>query len=412
MKKKILFVINTLGRAGAETALVTLLKYMDPERADIYLYVLLGQGELIDNIPDNVTVLNKKGVDDSSVLSKEGNALLKKRLTGMLSKRCGAAVFKNIPYMVSNMIYYSDNQMKLSAEKLAWRLAADAAANKEYTDIKKMHFDTAVAFIEGGSAYFVDRHVHADRKIGFIHIDYKQAGYSRKLDNNCYDRFDKIYAVSDETKFLFTHVYPECRDKLDIFYNLLDVDLIKTRSKETIPDFEMDKASDGAVKLLTVCRLTSQKAIHVSIEAARKLIDDGVDIEWYVVGEGEERPVLEGIIERLGVAGRFHLLGAKSNPYPYFAAADIYVHATGYEGKSIAIQEAQILGLPVVASDCNGNRQQVTYGVDGYLCPLTPEGIAKHVEMMIKYKHKWEEYADHAKKRVGNDYSKIEELYA
>mgnify|MGYP006369172137 CR=1 FL=1 len=43
MKKKILFVINTLGRAGAETALITLLKKLPENEYDISLYVLCGQ---------------------------------------------------------------------------------------------------------------------------------------------------------------------------------------------------------------------------------------------------------------------------------------------------------------------------------------------------------------------------------
>ncbi len=45
MRKKILFVINTLGRAGAETALLELLKFLDSPEYDISLYVIMGQGE-------------------------------------------------------------------------------------------------------------------------------------------------------------------------------------------------------------------------------------------------------------------------------------------------------------------------------------------------------------------------------
>ena len=71
------------------------------------------------------------------------------------------------------------------------------------------------------------------------------------------------------------------------------------------------------------------------------------------------------------------------NPFPYYAQADLYVHATRFEGKSIAIQEAQTLGCAVVASDCSGNRQQVEDGVDGVLCPLTPEGVAGAVERLL-----------------------------
>ena len=78
---------------------------------------------------------------------------------------------------------------------------------------------------------------------------------------------------------------------------------------------------------------------------------------------------------------------------------DIYVHATRFEGKSIAIQEAQILGCPVIASDCNGNREQIENGIDGILCSLTPEAIADSIKELIADPKKREEYAKRAQNR-------------
>ena len=63
--------------------------------------------------------------------------------------------------------------------------------------------------------------------------------------------------------------------------------------------------------------------------------------------------------------------------------ADLYIHATRFEGKSIAIQEAQTLGCAVIASDCNGNREQITDGQDGILCELTPEAIAGSILRLL-----------------------------
>ena len=41
------------------------------------------------------------------------------------------------------------------------------------------------------------------------------------------------------------------------------------------------------------------------------------------------------------------------------------------------------MGCAVVASDCNGNREQIEEGVDGLLCPLTPEAIAESVASLL-----------------------------
>lgn len=49
--KKVLFVINTLGGAGAEKALLELLKKFTPDQYETSLYVLMDQGELIHQLP-------------------------------------------------------------------------------------------------------------------------------------------------------------------------------------------------------------------------------------------------------------------------------------------------------------------------------------------------------------------------
>ena len=99
--KKVLFVINTLGGAGAEKALVELLKRFPREEYQIDLYVLLGQGELISQVPEYVKILNKD-YSAESVLSKEGKRQLNKRVFRRLFIR--AAFLRNIPYLMKNTV--------------------------------------------------------------------------------------------------------------------------------------------------------------------------------------------------------------------------------------------------------------------------------------------------------------------
>ena len=92
--------------------------------------------------------------------------------------------------------------------------------------------------------------------------------------------------------------------------------------------------------------------------------------------------MLEQQIAKAGLQEDFLLLGATDNPYPYFVQTDIYVHATRYEGKSIAIQEAQILGCPIVASDIN--REQIEQGKDGLLCSLDAKAVMEAILTLIE----------------------------
>lgn len=147
-------------------------------------------------------------------------------------------------------------------------------------------------------------------------------------------------------------------------------------------------------------RLTAQKAYDIAIDAMKILKDHGVKAKWYVLGEGELRDRLQIKINHLGLKDDFILLGAKTNPYPYYAQCDLYVHATLFEGKSIAIQEAQILGCTLLVSDCSGNREQVIDGVDGKMCQLTPEGISAGIEELLSDEEKCREYGKKASEKL------------
>lgn len=254
-----------------------------------------------------------------------------------------------------------------------WRALSDGAHRFPET------FDLAVAWLEGASAYYVADHVRAARKCAFVHIDYESAGYTRKMDRDCWNHFDRIFAVSDEVKEHFAAYYPEYASRLGVFHNIVDYEAIRSRARE--PGGFRDKY-DG-LRLLTVGRLTRQKAYDIAIDAMKRIKDSGVRARWYVLGEGDQRKALEKKIAALGLQEDFILLGADANPFPYYAQADLYIHATRFEGKSIAIQEAQALGCAILASDCNGNREQIRNGQDGRLCPLTPEAIAGEVISLL-----------------------------
>ncbi len=367
--KRILIVINTLGMAGAETALLELVRHINPREYQTDLYVLLGQGELVHRLPEHIRLLNRR-YSDCSVLSREGKKLLFSNTLRALAAR--GNLFFLLPYLAGNF-WEMAGKKRILPDKLMWRALSDGAERFDRV------YDLAVAFLEGGASYYVADHVKAKKKAAFIHVDYTRAGYTRRLDRDCYLKFDRIFTVSDEVREAFLKVYPQCREKTEIFHNLVDREGILKKAQ--LPGGFSD--SFQGLRILTVGRLTAQKALEVSVEAMALLKKSGENVRWYVLGEGDERRFLEGKIRQLGLERDFLLLGAVPNPYPYLRQADIYVHASRYEGKSIAIQEAQILGKPILVSDCSGNREQVEPMEDGMMCSLTPEGIRDGVQVLI-----------------------------
>ena len=372
--KKILFVVNTLGRAGAETALLELLRRLDSSEYEVSLYVILAQGEMIGELPSHVKLKNRR-FNSQSVMTGKGKRAIAVTICSSFFRNGGSP--GKIHSIVSN---FADMERtgKIQTEKLLWRMLSDGAERLNEV------FDLAVAYLEGASAYYVADHVKARHKVGFIHIDYRSAGYTRRMDRDCFRSFDRIFGVSDEVREHFLLVYPEYATKTKVFYNMIDQERIRRRAQER------GGFADGyrGARILTVGRLTYQKAYDIAIEAMKLVKDAGFDARWYVLGEGDQRRQLMKKIASLSLQEEFVLLGAVTNPYPYYMQADLYVHATRYEGKSIAIQEAQTLGCAVIASDRNGNREQITDGQDGILCELTPRAIAKSIMELLQDKEK------------------------
>lgn len=394
--KKVLFVINTMGRAGAEMALLELLRCLEKEELELSLFVLTGQGEMLKEVQEGVCIRNRR-LDECSVLTAQGKRHLMKTVCKRMLSR--GTVFRLFPHLVTQL-FGMVRKKRVLPDKLLWRVLSDGAERLEE------HYDLAVAYIEGGSTYYVMDHVRATKKAAFFHVDYGRAGYTRKLDKECYLGYDKVFTVSDEVKTAFLTAYPECEKKTEVFHNLINRERILQMAEQ--PGGFSDEF-DG-FRILTVGRLTEQKDFAQSVKAMKLLKDKGIRARWYILGEGEQRPELEGMIKKLGLEQDFFLPGMTENPYCYMRQADIYVHATRFEGKSIAIQEAQVLGCPILVSDCSGNREQVEHGVDGLLCDMTPEAICEGVLELLTKEDKRNQFGEMAAKRQMTERKETEKL--
>lgn len=371
MKRRILFVINTMGQGGAEVAMIELLKEL-PRLTDceIDLYVMLGQGELIDRLPPHVNLLNKK-MDSSDVLSSSGRFRLYRHTLARLIS--GFSGLRNLPYIVSNY-----RQMRrvgnVAAKNLLWKAISDG------TKPPSKKYDVAVAYIEGASTYYVADKVQADAKAAFFHTNYYKAGYNRKLDHGCYECFQEIFCVSNDVRSVFLSEYPELADRVHIMRNIIDSEEIIRKSK-TGEGFGDD--FDG-IRIASIGRLVKLKSFDVAIEAASILKERGHKIRWSVFGEGEERSVLESKIKDSGLENEFILYGTVSNPFPYLRESQIFVQCSKYEGQSMAVREAKVLGLAIVLSLCEGNNNQIIDGVDGIYVASDALSIADGIESLIK----------------------------
>ena len=292
MKKKLLFVINTMGRAGAEMAMLELMRCLPSEQYEISLYVILSQGELVRELPSHVKVLNRTYCD-TSVLSENGRQHIHKTVIRSFFRN--GRWLRKLFHLIA-VALEMQRKKKFQLDKLLWRMISDGG---EYP---KQEYDLAIAYLEGGATYFTADHVRARKKAAFVHIDYGNAGYSRKMDKNCYQKFERIFAVSEEVRTSFLQVYPEWEEKTGIFHNIINRErilMLADREGGFSDNFE-------GIRLLTVGRLTYQKAYDIAITVMKKIKDAGYRARWYVLGEGDQRESLEKQIKSLEI-GRAHV---------------------------------------------------------------------------------------------------------
>lgn len=118
-----------------------------------------------------------------------------------------------------------------------------------------------------------------------------------------------------------------------------------------------------------VARLVPIKAIHLFLEAARRVRETHPQAVFLIVGDGELRGALEAQARQLGIAGAVRFLGFRADLPRIYADLDCVVLCSLNEGLPVAIIEALAAARPVVATDVGGVRDLVRPGETGWLVP-------------------------------------------
>jgi glycosyltransferase involved in cell wall biosynthesis len=136
-----------------------------------------------------------------------------------------------------------------------------------------------------------------------------------------------------------------------------------------------DDVPNDVPLLLAVCRLEPQKGIDVAIRALREV----PDAHLVVLGEGPQR----GELEALG-AERVHLLGRVPDVAAWLQRADVLVHPVRWEGFGLALLEAMLASLPVVATNVSSIPEIVVDGETGLLVlPDDPSALAAAINRVL-----------------------------
>jgi len=153
-------------------------------------------------------------------------------------------------------------------------------------------------------------------------------------------------------------------DRVETVYTGVDIepsDLTKEEARKQI-------GIPGTV-ILSVGRLVPWKGFKMLIKLMPRLLDINTFFRLVIIGDGPDMKDLKTMIKNLGLHNKVYLVGKKSpeDLKTYFAAADMFVLNTGYEGISHLVLEAMGYGVPVVTTAIPGNREVIKQGKNGFI---------------------------------------------
>ncbi len=389
MKKKIIFVIESLASGGAEKSLVTLLNLIDYSKYEVDLQLFSYGGDFQEMLPESVNLLPQ--LEYFSVVN---NNLFKNFYIN--PKIC----IKRMKYSVMIRTKKLDNPQKAV---LFWK------ATHACFHISEKEYDVAIAYAQGTPTFYVADCIKAPKKIAWVNVSFTPEGKWRKYISDYYQRFDIINCVSISAKKIFEERFPEHRKKTVMIYDINDYGMILKLSKLT-SDVEKDMNFSG-LKLLTVGRLSGQKGYDLALDAAKILKNKGISFRWYALGRGPLEQEMRVRIQEYDLDKEFVLLGVRSNPYPYFAKADIYVQTSKFEGFGLAIAEARMLNIPVVTTKFDAVYDQMINEKNGLVVEMNAEAVADGIQRLINDPTLYQQIKEYQMNEKKGNIEEINKLY-
>ena len=363
MKKKLLFVIDSLTLGGAEKSLVTLLNLLDYSKYDVDLLLFAQGGAFQQLLPSEVNLLPVPEYFGYTSIPW-ANLAEKMKQPGMLMAQ--------LRYSVA---IRTGKHNHIEKAVMLWE------SSRNCFGTLKQEYDIAISYAQGVPTFFVAEKVRAKKKAAWINAYYKPQGRYLEFIRPMYDKFDTVNAVSESVVGQMQETFGIPDHKMMVMKDILDVDFARKMAK--LPSEAADDMNCTGVKILTVGRLAYMKGQSLAIDAAKLLRDTGLDFTWYAVGDGSIREQLEKQIAANGLRERFVLLGSRSNPYPYFAACDLYVQTSRFEGFGITLAEAKMFHKPIVTTNFDAVGAQFVNEKNGLIVDISAEGIAQGILRML-----------------------------
>ena len=343
LKRRILFLIESLEGGGAEKVLTTLVHHIDKNLFDVVVCSISGGGKYEDEVKNHV---NYKAI---------------------LRESTSSGLIERILYKIKHHLVYK----WLPLSWVYWLFIPQGN-------------DIEIAFVEGFTTRLLSQSTNnRAKKYAWVHCNMEKDHWTTSIfpttedEENVYNRYDNIFCVSDTAVQAFRHTFPGVTSPITKIYNPINAQIIQMMAAERK---EMEKK---VTRLVTVGRLEYQKGYDRLVRVINRLVKDGFHFEMWVLGKGSQEASLRQYIQEHQLDQYVKLLGFHSNPYKYIIQGDLFVCSSRSEGYSTAVTEALILGLPVITTDCSGMSELLKDGECGMITENDDEALYEGIKLLL-----------------------------
>lgn len=204
--------------------------------------------------------------------------------------------------------------------------------------------------------------------------------------NICNNNGSKIRDISRKLSTIFSNYIITLTEKDKINYKKkLNIESNIEYIYNPIVNKSESECNIESKQIISVGRLTSQKGFDMLCDIAKVVLSKNKEWKWIILGEGEDRNLIEAKIKEYNLENRLILKGNVSNIDEYYKNSSIFVMTSRYEGLPMTLLEAKSYSLPIVSFDCmTGPSEIISDNINGYLIDENNlDDMSKKINILI-----------------------------
>ncbi|MEI8218651.1 MAG: glycosyltransferase family 4 protein [Elusimicrobiota bacterium] len=212
-----------------------------------------------------------------------------------------------------------------------------------------------------------------------------------------------VVATEDKKKGLANGI--GCEDKYMVIRSGIDIQSIKTALVDREAVRREFAISPTAAVISSIGPFKPQKNLADFVRVAAAISARRSDCIFLLVGDGEQRPMLEKMCSDAGITGQVRFLGWRTDTVRILSVTDVFVMTSLWEGLPRSIVEAMCRGIPVVANAVDGVKEIVKNDQTGYLIkPFAIEEMASKIMHLLDEKTLSHSLGDRGRESITSEF--------